>query len=199
VSDTKKFIVVSERGCPPHEEKLRLAVRSLNEKLSLPLSNDQITRQIMATTRQLPSLTQGNPKLLNDLLLEGLKEASAAIRTNPSTKSARHARQLAKFILSTRTNRRGAPEKYDPEIVLAFCDTIERIVGRKLTASHRKNLAPGFGQSETLSPESPMLSVLLAALDWVFTQFQPYLELSPVNAEGVLTVIRKRRSSARQI
>jgi hypothetical protein len=182
------FRLIAEHELRPHWERLYLTVRRLKEHYRLPGSVDDMARHIMATERLLPDLIQADPKMVDCLLQEGIPEAEEALMRHRGVKPRRKARQLATRIMSRRTNDRGAPEKYEAHIVLAFLAAVERVAGRKFSYSRRFNADPNA--SDSGEPEGPMLDVLLAAIDWAYIEFRPLHKPSPANAEGILSVIR---------
>jgi hypothetical protein len=193
------FRVVAEQEIDLAEVRLRIAVRQLRREFGLPRWEDDIAREIMGTVHRLSNLIEARPgdvdQLVRQVALGDTLELFAELR---SSETPRRRGQAVNALLSTRPKWRGRPAKLDPEIVLAFCESVERVVGRKLSYGHPRNRHAPSGTADTGRAEGAMLEVLLAALDWAFAIYRPRHEYLPVKAEAVLTVIKKARHPARQ-
>jgi uncharacterized membrane protein YccC len=186
-------VVGEDRQVSDEEAQLWQASERLRCKFRLNARADEIVREIQRTVNSLPTLIRVDPKMLDEAWSALLPETSAALRELPGIKGKRKADQLGRFILSTRKNQRGAPEKHDPEIILAFCASIERVAGRKLSYGRSRDLRAKPGAPMTGPPAGAMLETLCAAVVWAESIFRPGTRVGPVKPEAILTVLRNAR------
>jgi hypothetical protein len=183
----------------PHEQKLYDAFDRLKAEQRLPRHAFDMMREVQKAAANVSSLFDTDAWAIAGKQMGFVEEARKALKDHVHLKSPREARQLAEFIWSPRKNRRGRNQEINSDLLRSILECIERIAGRELSYKRRRSRRAGPGRPTTGRPEGPMLDVLLAALDWAQTVPNPQATIAPVQAEGVLSAIKRIRRRSGQI
>jgi hypothetical protein len=166
--------------------------------MKLPGSMWDMASKIMRVAGHVPSLW--HPDVLwadvvrdDEHLRPFIEETKDELRKRVHLKSSREARQWADFIWSARENRRGRNQEINLDLLKAVLECVECIAGKPLSYSRKRRRWAPLETATTGPPEGALFDVLLAALDWAYSLPTPQRRSAPLNAEGVLSAIKRLR------
>ena len=178
-------------------------VRGIKQAMEAQASSQNLTvLQILCDREWDKTFNARTAELMPDVRREFRNALADHLSSDESPASVRKARKVAenawkrdvaaqrREIAGSDAPHRGRPEIYDPDVLLAFADAIARVAGRpRFSTGHHGDIAlRGDG--------SPMLRVLVAAVQWAMTAAwlsaaSPGTPPPIVKTEGILTALKR--------